>query len=77
MANLLIRPIFLNPQDGKERRGYHSHLQNSTNKPLCALSYRGFGVGKDVSITRWIEAQGTEPTCPICQRIAKRGGKAA
>lgn len=77
MNSTLIRPIFLNPRDGKERRGHHSHLQNSTNKPLCALSYRGFGVGKDVSITRWIEAQGTEPTCPICQRIAKRGGKVA
>lgn len=77
MKTPLIRPIFLNASDGKERRGYHSHLQNSTNKPVCGLAYRGFGVGDGAATARWVEVDGTEPTCPICQRNAKRGGKAA
>lgn len=77
MSTPLIRPIFLNAWDGKERRGYHSHLQDSVGKPLCGMSYRGFGVGDGAAAARWIEVDGDAPTCPICQRIAKRGGKAA
>lgn len=71
-SSSLIRPVFFNPRDGQERRGYRSHLKDSTNKPLCAVRQRGFGVGEGTAAARWIEVDGCEPTCPICQRIAKR-----
>lgn len=74
----LIRPVFLNPRDGLERQGYRTHLKNSAGKPACNTANRSFGVGEGVAVTRWIEAGGeTEPSCPICARIAKRGGKSA
>lgn len=75
MTNLL-RPIFLNPHDGRERRGYRTHLQDSTGKPLCGIKQRSFGLGEGVAVARWEHLTG-KPTCPVCQRIAKRGGKAA
>ncbi len=70
MANLL-RAEFTNSHDGRTRRGYLSHLSDgSTNKPLCGCKNR-IAVG-DIVAARWLVVQGEAPTCPVCDRIAKR-----
>ena len=72
----LVRAVFVNPHDGRERRSFRTHLQSSTNKPLCGANQRTFGCSDGVA-AQWIEVQG-EMNCPVCERIAKRrmGGAA-
>jgi hypothetical protein len=76
MSNLL-RAEFVSADNGKILRGYRTHLNDSTNKPLCGCRNR-IALGDTVA-TRWLIVQGESPTCPACDRIAKRrmGGDAA
>lgn len=66
----LIRAVFVNPQDGRERRSFRTHLKGSTNRPLCGANQRTFGCAEGIA-ARWIEVEG-EMNCPVCERIAKR-----
>ena len=78
MANQLLKAEFVNPRDGKIRRGYRTHLNDSTNKPLCGCRTRD--AFNECTAARWLVVQGESPTCPQCDRIAKRrmgGGKVA
>lgn len=76
MKSPLIRAVFVNRQDGREHRGFRSHIKGSTNKPLCGVNCRTFGCADGIA-ARWIEVEG-DLNCPVCERIAKRmqGGAA-
>lgn len=65
---LLLRAEFINPHDGRPRRGYRTHLSNgSTNKPLCGCNSRA-AVG-DGAPARWLVVGRGNPTCSACVSI--------
>lgn len=69
--SLLIRPVFKNPRDGRERRGFHTHVNNGEGKPICDFRQQTFGAA-DRGAAMWIAAEGTQSTCSICQRRLAR-----
>lgn len=69
--SLLIRPVFKNSRDARERRGFHTHVNNGEGKPICDFRQQTFGA-TDRGAAMWIAAEGTQPTCSICQRRLAR-----